>query len=180
MLVLITGGQRSGKSRLAEKLLAEHNAVVYFATAEYNDSDTEMSERIKKHQSRRNPAWRTVECYKQFYQFIEQDRSYLLDCVTNSVSRLLFDYTHDKECLHSGELEILLSQIKKEYSLLIETAKAKNANIYFVTNEVGSAVIPMHPISRAFVDLQGMINAFIAENCDAVYLCVSGIPIKIK
>ena len=37
MIVLITGGQRSGKSSFAEKLLAGIDDVVYFATAEKRD-----------------------------------------------------------------------------------------------------------------------------------------------
>lgn len=180
MVVLITGGQRSGKSLFAETLLANKIDVVYFATAENQKTDSEMQDRIKKHQARRNPEWRTVECYKNFAQHLGSEKYYLLDCVTNSVSRFMFEFTGHKEKILQTDFDKTLNSIKKTFSDLVKAVKEKNLNLILVTNEVGSAITPMNSLGRMFVDLQGMTNAFIASLCDEVYFCVSGIPLKVK
>ena len=59
-IILITGGQRSGKSRQAEELalsLSEH--PVYVATAHIWDE--EFRERVRKHQQRRGPQGTNIE-----------------------------------------------------------------------------------------------------------------------
>ena len=59
-LTFITGGARSGKSRLALNLAEASGApVAMIATAEARDA--EMHERIAAHRSERPSAWRTVE-----------------------------------------------------------------------------------------------------------------------
>lgn len=180
MIVLITGGQRSGKSSFAEKALQCFDDVVYFATAENYANDSEMSTRIKSHQKRRNKNWRTVETYKNFTEHLGQEKYYLLDCVTNSVSRFMFEFTENKEKINETDFNKIMSAIKKNFTELFEAINQQNLNLYLVTNEVGSATIPMNSIARAFVDLQGLTNSFLAASADEVYFCVSGIPIKIK
>ena len=59
-IIMITGGQRSGKSRHAEELalrLSPH--PVYLATAHLWDD--EFRERVRKHQQRRGPQWTNIE-----------------------------------------------------------------------------------------------------------------------
>jgi adenosylcobinamide kinase/adenosylcobinamide-phosphate guanylyltransferase len=60
--VLITGGARSGKSRLAEQTLGDRADVVYLATgAVPSPADPEWSARVAEHQARRPATWTTVE-----------------------------------------------------------------------------------------------------------------------
>src|SRR5689334_3837723 len=63
---LIVGGIRSGKSELAEDLVADGAPVVYIATARRqsgpgDDEDTQWIDRIEAHRSRRPDTWRTIE-----------------------------------------------------------------------------------------------------------------------
>ena len=59
-IILITGGQRSGKSRQAEELaLSLSENPVYLATAHIWDD--EFRERVRKHQERRGPQWTNIE-----------------------------------------------------------------------------------------------------------------------
>ena len=59
-LVLLTGGARSGKSRLAVDLASRHGGpVVVVATAQGRDE--EMAERIRRHRAQRPVGWTTVE-----------------------------------------------------------------------------------------------------------------------
>lgn len=180
MIRLITGGQRSGKSMFAEKLFADFSDVVYFATAEKREDDYEMQARIQKHIAHRNQKWRTVECYKSFDTYISTEKHYLLDCITNSVSRFLFEYTGEKSNITDDDFKAVFAAIQKTFSTLLTVVRDKDLDLLMVTNEVGSATIPMHKITRMFVDLQGMTNSFLAAHCDEVYWCVSGIPVRVK
>jgi len=59
-ITLVTGGARSGKSRLAESLAVKKgDPLLYIATA--GSGDGEMAERISRHQERRGAAWQTIE-----------------------------------------------------------------------------------------------------------------------
>ena len=59
-IILITGGQRSGKSVYAEKLaLSLSDNPVYLATAHVWDD--EFKERVRKHQERRGEQWTNIE-----------------------------------------------------------------------------------------------------------------------
>ena len=59
-IILITGGQRSGKSQYAESMaLGLSDNPVYIATAHVWDE--EFKERVKKHQQRRGPQWENIE-----------------------------------------------------------------------------------------------------------------------
>ena len=59
-LILITGGARSGKSALAEKLAGQQcSGVLYIATSVITDD--EMAARVRRHQQQRPAHWRTHE-----------------------------------------------------------------------------------------------------------------------
>ena len=91
-LVLVLGGARSGKSRFAEKLVAESGLEpVYIATAE--PGDAEMAERIAHHRAYRGPAWRTVEAPLALEDALAAEagagRAVLVDCLTLWLSNLM-------------------------------------------------------------------------------------------
>ena len=49
-----------------------------------------------------------------------------------------------------------------------------------VANEVGSGIVPDHPLGRRFRDLQGVLNQRIAARADRVVLMVAGLPLAVK
>lgn len=58
-VVLLTGGVRSGKSAMAQRLLEDGGEVLYIATARCLDG--EMERRIALHRASRPSGWKTVE-----------------------------------------------------------------------------------------------------------------------
>ncbi len=180
-LTLITGGARSGKSSFAEKIIKEKNKkTAYIATA--TNFDDEMTDRIKKHRSSRPSFWDTYEWHLDIHSKIEDIKDkyeiVLLDCITIYINNIMYyKATSVDECENIDEIEqIVINDIKK----MIDEFKKTNLEIYLVTNELGSGIVPMSKFARYFRDIAGRVNQYLASQSDNVYLTVSGIDIKIK
>lgn len=170
-VILVTGGARSGKSRFAESLaLARPPLRGYLATAE--PGDAEMVERIARHRGRRGDEWETLEEPLLVGEAIAaadgRFEVVLMDCVTLWMSNLLF------HC-EGGAAEALA----RVESFTGSFAGLKTP-LVLVTNEVGMGIVPEHPLARAFRDLAGEANELIAAAADEVYVCFSGLPLKLK
>ena len=80
-IILITGGQRSGKSTKAEELALELSQnPVYLATAHIWDEEFRL--RVQKHQERRGPEWTNIEEEKYLSKHDLTGRVVVIDCVT--------------------------------------------------------------------------------------------------
>lgn len=166
-LVLITGGERSGKSGYAQRRalsLSEH--PVYLATSRIWDE--EFRQRVLRHQADRGPEWTNIEEEKELGRHDLTGRVVVVDCVTLWATNFFFD------CQSDGEQA--LAQLKAEF----DKVTAQDAYFLFVTNEIGMGGVPMDPVQRKFTDLQGWLNQYIASKADEVVLMVSGIPVAVK
>ena len=92
MMILVTGGARSGKSRHAEALIADSPNVLYIATSQIFDE--EMAARIQHHRDGRPAHWRTAERWQHLDELItaanDPQEAILLECITTMVTNLLF------------------------------------------------------------------------------------------
>ncbi|MBO0828260.1 MAG: bifunctional adenosylcobinamide kinase/adenosylcobinamide-phosphate guanylyltransferase [Streptosporangiales bacterium] len=162
-LTLLTGGMRSGKSRLAVRLAAASGAdVVVLATAEPRDDD--MAARITRHRDERPDGWGTVEEPVELTEALAAtpaDTTVVVDCLTLWVSNLV-DRGHD-------DGEILDRAIRAA-----RLAAGREGTTVVVTNEVGGGVIPVNPLARRYADLLGRVNAAWAEPAHRAYLVVAG------
>lgn len=166
-IILITGGQRSGKSSYAEKLaLSLSSNPIYMATSRIWDE--EFRQRVIKHQKRRGPEWTNIEEEKELSRHQVDGRVVLIDCVTLWTTNYFFDLDSD--------VDLSLQALKQEF----DAFTAQDATFIFVTNEIGSGAVSDNPIQRRFTDLQGWLNQYIASQAHQVYLMVSGIPVLIK
>lgn len=182
-IIFITGGARSGKSRFAEGLLKGRDAVLYVATG--IGFDAEMKDRISRHRSQRNPAWKTVECYRNIAGALKDncgDRKYiLLDCVTIMISNILvLDAGLDWDKAGMAEVDKVEEKVRKEMRDIIVMAHDFNGETIIVSNELGMGIVPPTPLGRHYRDIAGKVNQLLAAEADEVYFMVSGIPVKIK
>ena len=165
---MITGGQRSGKSKYAEELaLSLADNPVYVATAHVWEE--EFRERVHRHQERRGPQWTNIEEEKYLSQHDLTWRVAVIDCVTLWLTNFFFEN-------QDQDTQQILDIIKEEF----DRFTAQDATFIFVTNEIGSGGVSVDPVQRRFTDLQGWMNQYIASRADEVFLMVSGIPLKIK
>jgi adenosylcobinamide kinase/adenosylcobinamide-phosphate guanylyltransferase len=166
-IILITGGQRSGKSRYAQEMALSLAAnPIYLATSRIWDD--EHRKRIERHKIERGKEWTTIEEKKALSRHDLTGKSVLIDCVTLWATNYFFDLQSDTEKA--------LAELKTEFDKFTK----QDATFIFVTNEIGMGEMPQNEIQRKFADLQGWLNQYIAEKSDEVYLIVSGIPVKIK
>jgi adenosylcobinamide kinase / adenosylcobinamide-phosphate guanylyltransferase len=168
-IILISGGARSGKSRYAEQRAPEMGRRrIYVATAEAKDE--EMAQRIAEHQKRRGSLWRTIEEPLELTEALLRQRGNtdcaLVDCLTLWISNLLIRYDEKYATQKVHEL--------------MEKFAELDFNLIFVTNEVGSGIVPDNALARKFRDLAGWTNQTVAQAADEVILMVAGLPIIVK
>ncbi len=182
-IILITGGQRSGKSEEAERLalsLSPH--PVYVATAHVWDE--EFRRRVRRHQERRGPEWTNIEEEVRLSRHDLTGRVAVIDCVTLWLTNLLYspetpetpDNPDNPEASESPEIPEILATAKAEF----DAFTAHDATYIFVTNEIGMGGVSDNALQRQFTDLQGWMNQYIASKADEVILMVSGIAVNIK
>lgn len=165
-IILITGGQRSGKSSKAEQLALSMAAnPVYLATAHIWDE--EFRGRVRRHQERRGPQWTNIEEEKFLSRHDLTGRVVVVDCVTLWLTNFFFE---------TSDVTQTLTAAQKEFDALA----ARDATYIFVTNEIGCGGVSDNDLQRRFTDLQGWMNQYIAAKADEVILMVSGIPVKVK
>ena len=166
MKELILGGARSGKSAYAERcVLATGKLPVYVATG-WADNE-EMAQRIAQHRADRGDTWLLVEEPLHLAQALltvdAPGRALVVDCLTLWLSN----------CLHMGDWQAARDRLRQVLPLL-------TADIYLVSNEVGSGIVPLGPLPRRFVDEAGWLHQALAQLCDQVTLVVAGLPLTLK
>ena len=170
-LILITGGQRSGKSMQAEKMALEMSPnPIYMATAHIWDD--EFRERVRRHQQRRGPEWTNIEEEIYLSRHDISGRVVLIDCITLWLTNIFFT----KNSTTGESVDELLEFAKAEF----DRFTSQDATFIFVTNEIGLGGVSENALQRKFTDLQGWMNQYIAQKADEVILMVSGIAVKIK
>lgn len=173
LIILVTGGQRSGKSNYAEQLaLNLAGTPVYLATSRIWDD--EFRQRVLIHQKRRGSQWINVEEEKFLSNHDFTGKVVVVDCLTLWATNWFYDALGPKQEL--PDVDSVLENIKKEFDLLTN----QSATFIFVTNEIGSGGTSSSAAQRRFTDLLGFLNQYVAKRADKVVLMVSGIPMVIK
>jgi adenosylcobinamide kinase/adenosylcobinamide-phosphate guanylyltransferase len=167
--VLIIGGARSGKSTLAERLLAEEPDVDYVATSAV-ESDQEWNTRVALHRNRRPEHWTTIESTELVPLLAADGSPLLIDCVTVWLTRTMdrHDAWNDDVWAASE------SRLAVDVDTLIEAVANTRRRVVLVTNEVGQGVVPATASVRRFRDQMGWANQRLAAVCDEVAWSVAG------
>ncbi|MDY6408269.1 MAG: bifunctional adenosylcobinamide kinase/adenosylcobinamide-phosphate guanylyltransferase, partial [Prevotella sp.] len=158
-IILITGGQRSGKSQYAERLalsLSEH--PVYLATAHIWDD--EFRQRVFIHQQRRGEAWTNIEEEKHLSRHNLDGRVVVIDCITLWCTNFFF--TQGAKEWEQPSVDEALCALKDEFDRFTN----QDATFIFVSNEIGSGGVSDSVVQRRFTDLQGWMNQYVAGCAD--------------
>ncbi|MEA1954202.1 MAG: bifunctional adenosylcobinamide kinase/adenosylcobinamide-phosphate guanylyltransferase [Campylobacterota bacterium] len=163
MKSLYYGGQKSGKSLLAEKraLALAIKKPYYIATYDNSYDDGEMEERISVHRLQRQDEFVSIEEPLDFSSVLKEGETYLVDCVSMWLLNTL----------EESEASVLAQ---------VEAWGEMEANIVFVLNDVASGVIPLDKESRKYVDRSGVVGQKLASFCDEVFEVKLGLKVRLK
>ncbi len=170
LLTFITGGARSGKSRLAEELALRHGEPLLYIATGY-PGDEEMSARITRHQERRGSAWQTIEEPLDLASVLTGHdgwfRATLVDCITLWLTNQLLATEDDS---------LILANVRS----LAGISRGLQTPLILVSNEVGMGIVPDNRLARRFRDLAGEANEILAAAAHEVYVTFAGLPLKLK
>jgi uroporphyrin-III C-methyltransferase / precorrin-2 dehydrogenase / sirohydrochlorin ferrochelatase len=184
--ILVLGGARSGKSHVAEQMLAGYGSVDYVAAgASPGAGDDEWDARVREHQERRPAHWRTVETLAVADVLAGPEAAaeaapsapappVLVDCLTTWLARVMDDCGAweggaEADRAVAGCLDRLLAAWQQT-----------RRHVVAVSNEIGSGVVPETASGRRFRDELGQLNARIAAVSDEVWLCTAGIARRLR
>lgn len=175
-LILVTGGARSGKSSYAQKRAEKlEGRKLFIATCPR--IDPEIDERIDRHiVDRKDRNWLTVEEEIEIANIISANYEsdiILLDCLTLWVNNLLYSHQQNGHNFTEEQMASLCNE-------LFEVSIGHPGTIIFVTNEIGSGIVPENSSARRYRDLVGRCNQNIALKADEVVLVSCGIPLTLK
>lgn len=172
---LIVGGQRSGKSRHAERLGrawlagAEGRSVAVVATA--LASDEEMRQRIERHRRERPEGFVTLEAPVHLGQALRcaaaPGRLLIVDCLTLWLAQCLAPHV-TADAVRSDWIELKAD--------LLAALAGLDGPVLLISNEIGMGVIPMGPEVRRFVDELGWLHQDVVRHCALITLMVAGQP----
>lgn len=167
-IVLVGGGVRSGKSRWAlEKARALGEARLFIGTAKR--WDTEMEERIQRHQDDRADFGETREEHVALPALLSQaplPQVVLIDCLSHWVTNLL----------SLGDDAALIARFDE----LVVALQLRRAHVVLVTNEVGMSLHAETQVGRRFQALTGFLHQRLAAAADEVHLAVLGMVVPLK
>ncbi len=166
MKILILGGVKSGKSRLALEMAKQFPSPrLFVGTAE--PFDEEMQEKIWRHQAERGPEWETLEEPLDLNKALTKVPDYgvcLIDCLTVWLGNL-WHYQLDLE---------------KEIETFCQALATTSGNLILVSNEIGLGPLPGKMAVRKYTEALGQLNQRVASMCDRVYLVVAGLVLSLK
>jgi adenosyl cobinamide kinase/adenosyl cobinamide phosphate guanylyltransferase len=180
LITLVLGGTRSGKSEVAEALLAEvlvandANTVTYVATGQVTDDD--MAARVAAHRARRPAEWTTVEPGRDLARALGAAPGHaIVDSLGTWVA------AHDDLAPDiPGLCRVLRGRSDaggagRDAGAGADTGTAgRRRHTVVVSEEVGLGVHAESEVGRRFADVLGELNRAVADEADRVLLVVAG------
>lgn len=175
-LHLLVGGQRSGKSRHAERMgqawlaggCGRRVAVLATATAQ----DDEMAQRIARHRLDRPAGFDTVEEPIRLGMALRDvaaaDTLVVIDCLTLWLTNVLMPMPW------MAQRQAEWPALRDDLLTALQDCRDLGGKVVVISNEVGWGVVPLGREVRHFVDELGRLNQAVADGCDQVSLVVAG------
>jgi adenosylcobinamide kinase / adenosylcobinamide-phosphate guanylyltransferase len=160
VITLVLGGARSGKSVVAERLVAALAPPVTYVATLVVDDDVELAERVERHRRRRPSSWRTL-----------QSGAELPEVLRTTVGSVLVDSL--------GPWISAVPGMKVDGAALCSALTERDGDTVVVSDEVGLSVHPSTESGRRFRDVLGTLNQAVAAHADDIILVVAGCTLRL-
>lgn len=169
MLILVSGGSASGKSKYAEDLVVKAPAGPRLYVATMQVWDAESRRRVERHRAMRaGKGFRTEERPVHLADMpVPAGAVVLLEDLSNLTANEWFGPEGGE-----GAFDRVMAGIGK--------LKAEAACTVVVTNELFSDGVRYDPSTAAYLNCLARLNRAVAARADQVYEVVCGIPITWK
>ena len=169
MTVFITGGVRSGKSGIAQKIALQLSSGKHYYVATMIPVDADDRERIRMHLlDRQGMGFQTIEQGREIEKclcIIDSEATILLDSVTALLMNELYlpenDYAPDEQAAR---------RICQGLKTIADTC----CNVVFVSDYLFSDARHYDASTECFRRSLGQIHCFLAQICDTVLEISSG------
>lgn len=167
MVILITGGSKSGKSRIAENLLSAMEHKIYLATMEPYGEEAQTA--ISRHRNQRmGKGFETVEKSRDIQELDVPSGTdgILLECLSTLCANEMFSgYEKDPADKILGGIKLL---------------KEKTKLLVVVTSSVNCDGIEYPAETENYIRALCELNIKVSELSDVVIEAVCGIPVTLK
>lgn len=166
---LVLGPASSGKSAVAEDVLAAEPRVVYAATGLRPDAqDPSWSDRVAAHRTRRPAWWTTDESADLVRLLAEPGPPLLIDAIGSWLARAM-DGAGAWEDAQGWR-----ARIEGEVDAVVAAWRQARRRVVAVGEEVGWGIVPAEPGVAAFRELLGGLLQRLAGESERVLLVVAG------
>ncbi len=180
MLVFISGGVRSGKSSLGEKLavsLASKNRKIYLATARHYDK--EITRRIQLHQQNRaGKSFLTIDKSWDLGETIanlEAEDTVIVDCLGTLLANEMFERPEPSNTSNGSSARIELSNpvlIRDKIFADLSLIQNKVANLIIISNEIFNDGIQYAKSTETYIQTLAELHIKLAVASDVSIECV--------
>lgn len=172
-LVLVTGGQSSGKTTWAGRQAAAHaDEVVVVAPAEAWDD--EMAARIARHRADRPDHWRTLETFDLVGALAAAgpDLPVVVDALDTWLVRRAVELGLDRDDVEGDGVAAAEAGVLADVDAFVAAVRARPGPVWVVAGQPGLGVVPLGAVTRRHVDVHGRACQRLAA--DEVVLLVAG------
>ncbi len=167
MIILVTGGAKCGKSKIAEDILRPVKEDKFYIATMENDSEEAQRTIYRHRQARADQGFLTIERTRDIGEIVLPiGASALLECIPTLTANEMFTGSD-------------AYPVKKVITDVTELAK-NCETLVIITNDVGSDGVDYPSETAEYVRVLGQINILLADFADVVIEAVHGIPVVLK
>ncbi|WP_079528934.1 bifunctional adenosylcobinamide kinase/adenosylcobinamide-phosphate guanylyltransferase [Halobacillus hunanensis] len=173
MMTFICGGVRSGKTSYAEKRTLESKLPYLHYVATGVVTDSEMHERVTRHQKDRRQSLRSWKTWEQPTAIgklsFTGDDAILIDCLTTWVMNEMLE---QEDMEPDDRIGSLIEQLDR----LIADA----GEVYMISNDLSRDVLSDNEMVRDYLYILGSIHKYVVKQSDQAIEMVFGRPVYHK
>lgn len=176
--VLLVGGQKSGKSALAERWTRAAGRPVLVLTPAVAD-DEEMVERIARHRADRPPAWRTAQTFDLTAAIATAAPAETI--VIDALDTWLLEgmsrhglWTDAAVAAWGPDGRLGAERLLAEVDLMGEAAAQHRGPVVVIAGQPGTGPVATGAGTRRYVDLHGQALRRLRARSDRTFVVVAG------